>query len=161
MVIKGEMCGYMRARSKAYDSLDSITSHLKRQHDHGEDIEEYRHHTTFVIHIVRCLFNRYHYKHYAVMTSSSASFFTNSKRNDGGRCASPVWTPGFWTGVVVQRSVRDRCDGHYLPFLLIMDEVVPDLVEAITNEFVHVAPGKDTEDEIKRNRMHRKYPWAH
>jgi len=46
-------------------------------------------------------------------------------------------------------------------FWLIIDEVVPDLVEAITSDYVLEGPGEDTEGIIKRNRMHRKYPWAH
>jgi len=166
MVIKGEMYGYMRSRSKEWDSLNSIHDYLKRQHDHGEDIELYRHHTTYVIPIVRYLFNHvlntgYQPKHYDVMASSSASFFTTAKRDQGSRCSSPIWTPGHWTGVVIQRSVKPRCDGHYLPFLLIMDEVVPDLVEAITNEFVHEGAGENRQQAIADNRKHRKHPWNH
>jgi len=166
MAIKGEMYGYMRPRSKAWDSLDSITSHLKRQHNHGEDIELCRQHTTYVIPIVQYLFNHvlnteYPCKHYAVMESSSSSFFTNSKGGKGGHCNLPVWTPGFWTGVVVQRSVKDCCDGHYLPFLLIIDEVVPDLVKFIQNKFIYEGAGEDTQGVIRDNRKHRKYAWAH
>ena len=60
--------------------------------------------------------------------------------------------------MVIQRSSKPRCDGQYLPFLLIMDEVVPDLVEAITNEFVHEGAGENTQQAIADNRKHRKYP---
>ena len=166
MAIKGEMYGYMRARSKEWDSLNAINDYLKRQHDHGEDIELYRHHTTFVIPVVRYLFNHvlntgYPAKHYDVMASSTASLFTTAKRAEGGRCSSPIWTPAYWSGVVIQRSVKCRCDGHYLPFLLIQDEVVPDLVEAITNEYIFERAGENSQQAIADNRKHRKYPWAH
>jgi len=63
--------------------------------------------------------------------------------------------------VVVQRSVKPRCDGHHLPFLLIMDEVVPDLVEFITGEFTFEGAGDNTQQAIADNRKHRKCPWAH
>jgi len=166
MVIKGEMCGCMRARSKEWDSLNAINDCLKRQHDPGEDIEMCRHHTTFVIPIVRHLFNHVlntgcSPKHCDVMGSSTASMFTTAKRGEGGRCSSPIWTPGCWAGVVIQRSVKPCCDGHHLPFLLIMDEGVPDLVESITSEFTFQAAGENTQQAIADNRKHRKHPWAH
>jgi len=44
--------------------------------------------------------------------------------------------------------------------LLIMDEVVPDLVEFITSEFVLEGAGKNTQQAIADNRQHRKHPWA-
>jgi len=165
MVIKGEMYGYNRPRSHEWDSLYAITTTLKLQHDHGEDIELYRYHTTYVIPIVRYLFNYvlnegYSYKHYDVMWSSTATLLTTSRRGDGGRCSSPIWTAAYWTDQVIQRGNAKRCAGHYLPFLLIQDEVVPDLVDSITNEHVYCAPGENTAALIKGNRFHRKYPWA-
>jgi len=121
MVIKGEMCGYMRPRSKEWDSLNSINDYLKCQHDHGDDIELHRHHTTFVVPIVQHLFNHvfntgHQPKHCDMMASSTSSLFTTAKHGQGGRCSSPIWTPGHWTGKVVQRSSKPRCDGHHLPF---------------------------------------------
>jgi len=95
------------------------------------------------------------------MESSSSSFFTTAKCGEGGCCSSPIWTPGHWAGVVIQRSVKPHCDGHHLPFLLIMDEVVPDLVEGITNEFIFEGAGETTQQAIADNRKHRKHPWNH
>jgi len=166
MVIKGEMHGHMRPCSKEWDTLFSIHDHLKRQHDHGEDIDLHCHHTTFVIPMVRHLFNHVlntgcSHKHCAVVESSSSSFFTTAKRGEGGRCSSPIWTPGAWTGVVVQRLIKHRCDGHHLPFLLITDEVVPELAEFITNEFVLEGAGENTQATIADKHKHRKCPWAH
>jgi len=113
----------MRAHSKNWDSLYSIHSHLKRQHDHGDDIKLYRYHTTYTIPIVRYLFNHilnegFPYKHYDVMRSSTSTFLTTAKRGEGGRCSSPRWTPEYWTTQVIQRSNAKHCDGHYLPFFV-------------------------------------------
>jgi len=42
-----------------------------------------------------------------------------------------------------------------------MDEVIPDLVEFITNEFIFEGAGENSQQAIADNRKHRKYPWAH
>jgi len=42
-----------------------------------------------------------------------------------------------------------------------MDEVVPNLMESIENEYIYEANGENSLALIKANRFHRKYPWAH
>ena len=160
-VIKGEFYGYRTGRDAKYDSLQAITNFFETENAAGRMHDEYMYHNNTVLPFVTYIFkhilhNDYGYTRQMVLNARNSSF-KRTMFSMKGRCGSPIWTERYMTENVIYEDMPTKCDGHFLPFFLIMDRVLVGLADKYNSVLHWAMPNEDVPGQIKDNRRERKY----
>ena len=162
MVIRSEFYGYRLGRSKNYESLQAITNYLDLENADGRQRNLYVYHNNVVLPVVTYLFkyvllNDFGFTRQHVLNVNAQSFKRSMLAVTGKRLGSPVWTERFFEQAIAYDDMKDKCNGHFFPFFLLMDQVIVGLADKYKSKRHWALPEEDVPGLIRANRNVRKY----